>query len=248
MKRVFAVLAAAAMSTSFFSCASKVSQPFDVSKDDGKVQTIKEVSSEFEGFYTNGEYMIEINRMDDKEGRSVHNFVIFTCEKGEQIFFATLVGDLCDGVAADGEYSDDEHVSVSVTSDGVGEKLQVDFTCNGSNVMSACGEYAFCGNVWNKAGAKDRVYIREGSYRHGAFKLDITANDQNMRFVITDGNNSILCETIMKVPSESSSVVIEKNGISVEIAAGISEGKLHMEVAGSYGEQYEFEGIYVMEE
>ena len=245
MRRLFAGMSALIFAVSFFSCAKNTPEPFDVSYRARSAPTVNNVSSSLEGCYTNGEYVVELICTDKKDGTCTHNLVLFTSDSGEQKFFGTVSGNLEGGETAVAENFGEELSSVKITAKPDSSALEICYTYNGTEVLSACGEYTYLNEFWTPKEEEDRVYIREGVYYNGEYKLTVSENGSTMRFVIIDGDNRIVCEGMQKAESSVQSVSLDNKGDPVEIAAGISEGKLYMEVAVySESDECKYAGIY----
>ncbi|MBQ2729645.1 MAG: hypothetical protein IJF69_02605 [Clostridia bacterium] len=194
-------------------------------------------------YYSNGDYLVELICTAEKKGKSTYNLIIFSKESGEQKFFGTAEGDLSKGLSV---CDVSEEKTVSLVADNTNNALDVEYKYKETVIDSFCGKYEYFDSNWTPAADEESIYIREGSYRRGEFKLSVFKGANTVRFVITDADGIVVCEGSQRVEGEASSVTVEYKNTKIEIAAGLEEGKLCIEVA-SYGadDECRYSGKYM---
>ncbi len=219
-------------------CSAVEKQIYDVASDMENMP----VGIEHEGaMYSNGEYVLEIIRTDKNRPENTYNVILFSAKSGDQKFFATVTGKIENGVCA----SDiDENKAIEIEK-MESDSFSVSYTYNGKNVASASGIYKSMEENWTPLSAEKKAYIKAGVYRNGEYRLSVYESGEVLRFIITNADGKIVFEGTANEPGNASSVTVNYDGVAVEIAAGLNEGKLFLEIAG-YSSKYEcrYSGIF----
>ena len=228
-RRLCCVLLAALITAFMGGCGADDYGRYDVASVSDEASLA--CSDVYNGYYSNGEFVIELIRTSDAKEEAAYNLTVFSRENGDQKFFGTAEGCVDEGICASGMDGEKE---LHISADEFGE-LTVTYISNGSKVLGMCGSYGYLGASWTAQTDDIIPVIREGEYRNGEFKLSVRTSRSAVRFVITDADGAIVCEGSKQTDTDVSSLGVEYEGARLELAAILSEGKICMEVV-SYGE------------